>query len=1033
MNSPFKIYNASAGSGKTYTLAKEYLKIILSEKNAYRKILAITFTNKAVNEMKSRILNSLFDFSRFDETTETSPLFNDVSKELHISPSELRRRSATTLKEILHNYAFFDVSTIDKFTHRLIRTFAKDLKLPQNFEVVLDTDLLLEEAVAKLVNKAGSDTKLTRILIDFALEKTDDDKSWDIAIDLSKVGKLLFIETNAPHLKTLAGKEIDDFLRLQTEIKTKRTRIQSQMIASASAALELIDENGLEFSNFSSSYFPKFMQNIQEGGLDIDFKAGWKQNFETLPLYPKSCRAETKALLDALQPNLVHLFNTIKDNYHGYQLLNNVYKNVVPLTVLNAIRQEVKTIEMDRNQLSISEFNTIISTEIKDQPAPFIYERLGEKYRHYFIDEFQDTSEMQWNNLIPLVENALSGENGSLFLVGDAKQAIYRWRGGKAEQFLNLVNTNTNPFVVAPQIENLPTNFRSHEEIINFNNAFFTATSTMLSNEPYRTLFKEGNNQGSNTKKGGHVDLTFLASDEDEDEDLEEKYCNAVLQTIANITQRNYNFADICIIVRSNKEGVRLADFLSQHDVPIISSESLLLKGNAKARFLIDLIHLLERPNDMNLAYEILYFLSDEDENSHQFIAKHLANVPLLLQNEYGFDLLNGLKNLSVYDVMEYAIKQFDLSPTSDAYINYFMDVVMEVEQKDGIGTSSLLDYWEKKKDRLSITVPSTINAIQIMTIHKAKGLEFDIVIFPFANTNIYQEIDPKIWLPVEPASFSGFEEVLISKKQEVIDYSPQAATLYNEEQYRLELDAFNVLYVALTRAVKALFIITKKDLSQNGEHKTNYYSGLFVHFLKDQGLWLDEKNKYTFGEFIDNDGRDQLQEQEKILYQYSYKESPRFKILTKSGSLWDTDRQDALSKGNLIHFIMGLVETENDLDKAMEIVIRSGDLAVDELSMLRAKLLQIIQHPSLSIYYKEGHTIMNERDIITETGRIFRPDRIVIIENQATVIDYKTGKKDPKYNEQLFAYADALEAMGYRVAHKIIVYINENIITEFI
>ncbi|TMM59145.1 ATP-dependent helicase [Maribacter algarum] len=1030
LTNSFKIYDASAGSGKTYTLTKAYLKIILSSNEGYRQILAITFTNKAVNEMKGRILESLFVFSKTTSTEKAPSLFIDLLKELSFTAAELQNKSKKALKKILHNYAFFDVSTIDKFTHRLIRTFAKDLKIPQNFEVILDRDLLLDEAVLRLINKAGSDSKLTKVLIDFALEKIDDDKSWDITIDLKKVGNLIFNEADAEHFKKFEDKSIDDFLKLQKTIKKNISGLKKAIVADASQNLQIIDKNGLEHSDFKSSWFPKFMLKIKSGDLHIDFKAGWKQNFDSEPLYAGKCDAAKKPLLDGLQSQFVSLFNSIKNNTLSHQLLTNVYKNIVPLTVLNAIQQEVKTIQNERDQLSISEFNIIISNEIKDQPAPFIYERLGEKYRHYFIDEFQDTSEMQWNNLIPLIDNALSSEVGSLFLVGDAKQAIYRWRGGKAEQFLNLVNSKTNPFVIQPQIEALPSNYRSHEEIIKFNNDFFTSTSPLLNSQIYRTLFANGNQQEFNELKNGFVQLTFL--EENDEESLDEQYGNKVLKSILDIRAKGFSYIDICILVRGNKEGVALANFLTQEGVPIISSESLLLKSSPKVQFLVNLLRYQNQPDDSEIAFELLSFLYKDELEQHQFIEAHLENVSILLKNEYRFDIAK-MKQASVYDTLETAIKQFDLAPSSDAYINFFMDTVLDIEQKEGTGIPSFLSHWEKKKDKLSITAPSSINAVQIMTIHKSKGLEFEIVIYPYAHSKIYSEIEPKLWLPVEAESFEGFDELLINKKQEVINYSEIAEYLFEEENNKLELDAFNVLYVALTRAVKALYIITKEEVSSKKSDAPKTYSELFIHFLKEKTLWEENKSVYQFGSLDFPREGNKSEEQEDISYQYSYKERDSFKILAKSGVLWDTDSEAALSKGNLIHFMMGLVETEKDIENALAIVIRNGDISKIEIEPMRDMVLQIINHPKLETYYKEGHSIKNERDIITKSGLVLRPDRVVIKENNATVIDYKTGRRDIRYKDQLDSYAHALKEMGYAIENKIIIYINEEITPEFI
>lgn len=1033
MTSPFKIFNASAGSGKTHTLTKAYLKIALSGAGSFKKILAITFTNKAVNEMKHRILDSLYQFSKIDDSQDATPLFLDLMNELQIDAKTLGKRSKTTLKEILHNYAFFDISTIDHFTHRLIRTFAKDLKLPQNFEVVLDNDILLDEAVTRLVYKAGTDRKLTKVLLNFALEKIDDDKSWDIGIDLFNIGKLLFNETHTSHLEKIKDKGIDDFLGLKEVLRKRSTALRESLTDTASQTLRLIDEEGLDTTDFTGSYFPKFLMKIADGDLKMDFTAGWKQNFETATLYNKSTSENVKVMLDRLQPEFTTVFNALQAGYYELAFLQNAYNNIVPLTLLNAIQQEVKALQIENDQLSISEFNTLISKEIRNQPAPFIYERLGEKYRHYFVDEFQDTSTLQWNNLVPLIGNALESEDmqgrrGSLFLVGDAKQAIYRWRGGRAEQFLNLANNVENPFVAAPKTELLPVNYRSHEEVIKFNNDFFTATSPFLNNELYHILFVEGNHQGYNAKKGGTVQLTFIENDDEEDKNT--LYCEEVLKTIRAVIDKNYGYESVCILVRGKKEGVLLADYLAHQEIPTISSESLLLNSSDKVRFLANVLAYCEDVKNLEVAYGMLSFLSSGKKDRHPFIFDNLHQVAKFLKADYGFDL-DVLKRISVYDGVELAIKQFDLAPKSDAYITYFMDVVLEVEQKQGTGIQAFLSHWEKKKDRLSISAPENIDAVRIMTIHKAKGLEFPIVIFPFANENIYKRMDKKLWLPLNANAFNGFEEVLVNEKKEVENYGEVAAELYYEEEHKMELDALNVLYVALTRAEKALYIISEKDLTKDGEHKTDLYSGLFIDYLKKKALWKDEESRYSFG-FLDiNTTASTSTPNENISYRYTHKNRPEFRILTRSGMLWDTDREAALSRGNLIHYVLGLVETQDDVDTAFENLIRNGDIANDEIESVKKSIGQVLTHPELAVYFQRGKVIKNEKDIITEKGRILRPDKIILQGNEASLIDYKTGSPDSKYKEQLYLYADALETMGYEVRNRLIVYINESVSVE--
>lgn len=1033
---PYKIYSASAGSGKTFTLVKEYLKIILAHgsRNSFRQMLAITFTNKAVNEMKDRILESLYAFSQTTDLTTASPLFRAVTNELRTDPQLLQRKSKRVLQEILHNYAFFDIATIDKFTHRLIRTFARDLKLPQNFEVVLDTPKLLEEAVGQLLNRAGQDKELTAVLLEFALEKIDDDKSWDISFDLQKIGKLIFDENHQPHLKRLDGKNIADFLKLRSILKQRMKLQEETMMRGAKDVLELMEENDLEFSNFKGGYFPKFMWSISQGNVGIDYKAAWKQNFGEEPLYNKTCPDAVKTAMDAVLPAFSLIFQQIKRHFYQLSFLRNAYNNLVPLTVLNAIEQEVRLLEKERDLLPISSFNTIVSEAIRDQPAPFIYERLGQRYRHYFIDEFQDTSELQWNNLVPLLGNALEsmdeeGNTGSLTLVGDAKQAIYRWRGGRAEQFLNLMNIPGKPFVIEPSVHSLPVNYRSREEVIAFNNSFFTATSPFLYNPYYAALFVEGNRQQMNSGKGGQVQLDFL---EEAGDELDTAYCSRVSDIINEVRSKYYTYRDICILTRKRKHGILISDYLLQEGIPIISSETLLLKGSEKVNFLISLLRYCIHPQDHENTYKILYFLAPAGLERHSFIMKYLGDPHRLLLASYNFEV-GKMNRASVYDGLEYAIKQFQLAAPSDAYLTYFMDVVLEVEEKEDAAITTFLDYWDMNKEKLSIVAPENMNAVQVMTVHKSKGLEFPIVIFPYANTHVYEEVDPKLWLPVPAGEYNGFGELLVSKKQEVEQYGDTPAGIYEEEQHKLELDAFNLLYVALTRAINALYILTEKDLNTSGECKPAYYSGLFIHYLMEGGLWERGKSTYKFGELQQNQSISQPPGEESIAYGYSFKDRAGFKILTRAGMLWDTGRAEALARGNLIHQLMCWVDSADDVQDALEQLLNTGAASSEDLPILQGAAERIMAHPELQGFFRKGLTIRNEWDIITQNGIILRPDRLVFDGIKVSILDYKTGRRNPLYREQLEAYADTLRSMGFEIAAKVIIYIDGNIHPEFI
>lgn len=1038
--SPYTIYSASAGSGKTSTLVKEYLKIILDPGHSakFREILAITFTNKAVNEMKSRILDSLFSFSLSTTPDKGSHIFDEICKELGMSPEDLKANAGKVLRELLHNYAFFDVSTIDKFTHRLIRTFARDLKLSRNFEVVLDTDLLLEEAIGRLLAKAGDNHRLTDALIAFAIEKTDDERSWDIGYDLFKTGKLLFNENQQDHIRLLEGKDLTAFGELQKNIRSGIIKTEENMRLAAAEILRSMTNNKLVREDFTRGWLPDFMTTIGNGDFGkVNFNAAWKKNFDLEVPYNKNCRDTTKTRIDQLLPAWRSLFKQAEQLFYHRCLLLNAYRNLVPLTILNAIDKEVKDLQKERDQLPISSFNSLIASEIKNQPAPFIYERLGEKYRHYFIDEFQDTSLMQWQNLIPLIGNALEssdahGNHGTLLLVGDAKQAIYRWRGGRAEQFLNLVNQHSSPFTVRPQVEFKPSNYRSHEQIVSFNNDFFSHVSAFLENDIYRQLYTAGSKQQPNQKKGGLVQLEFIVSEEKSKDEL---YCGAVLRQIRNLSGSGYEYGSICILTRTRAQGIKLADYLLQEHIPVISSETLLLQHHPKIDFLIALLQYSQQPADRNSVYKILYYLAPATEK-HQLIATHLENPRAFLREHYGFET-DYLRHATVYDGLEYAIRCFALAEHSDAHLTFLLDEVYGLEQNEGSSIPVFLEYWEQHKDKLSIVAPDAMNAIRIMTIHKAKGLEFPIVIYPYVNTDIYssrREKDAYIWLPVDPVNFADFSELLLSKKKEMTSYNDVAAQLYNEEQQKLELDAFNLLYVALTRAEKALFVISEKDLDKGDNPKSGYFSGLFIKYLMAKGVWDDKLLTYSFGELpVSNGSRQIAGGSVTIPHQYSFKNRPEFRIITRSGMLWDTARQEALSRGNLLHELMGGVESGEDIKEAIAAMLRKGMITPAETGELFAMAHSIVNHSALFPFFRKGLIVKNESEIITGQGTVLRPDRLVISGGKATLIDYKSGKQHPAYALQLQAYAYALEDMGFEVENRIIVYLNDGVNPQFI
>ena len=1031
MKEKFTIYNASAGSGKTFTLVKEYLAILLlsAKKDTYKNILAITFTNKAVAEMKTRIIDALAAFSKEETPVKYADLLEILVKETQIPAEEIKTKSAAILKSIIHNYAAFEVSTIDGFTHRILRTFAKDLGLPVNFEVELNTDEILTEAVESLINKAGTNKKLTDILIKFTLTKTDDDKSWDISRDLFQIAKLLTNENNQIPLQILKKKSLEDFESFEKDLKTQIKSTKAEITQAATYFFSLIEEHGVEPSNFSGGFVPKHFKKLQDGEGTLNFEAKWALNIENASLYRKTEVESIKTLIDQIQPEIAKIFETTKNAFFQVEFLKEIKKRITQLSLLNEINKEIEAIKLDRNLVLISEFNPRISEEVKNQPVPFIYERLGERYKHYFIDEFQDTSIMQWENLIPLVDHQIaSEENSGLTLVGDAKQSIYRWRGGRAEQLIDLSTVKITPFPIIQKITPLPFNYRSGAEIVNFNNRFFQYAAGQLSFPDYADLFK---NSEQTPKKGnfGYVNLQFIEAKVRKEEF--EIYPEKILELIENLDEKGFSRSDICILTRKKIEGIAIAEYLNTHNIGVVSSETLLVSKAPAVQFIVNLLALSIHPEDKNIKLEIFDFLLTKFkiQDEHAVLIENLFKpnseiFSWLIDFQINFEMAN-LHKLSLYEAAEYIIRSFQLAEEADAYLQFFLDFVFETAQKSSGSIIDFLEVWERRKDSLSIVVPETNDAVNIMTVHKAKGLEFPVVIYPFANSDLQDTKKDNLWLEIEN---DHIPLAYISASKKLLNWGDAVANSYKTLIHQNELDTLNVFYVACTRASQQLYILT----NYNETKANNSISTLLSGFLKETGVWNDTLN-YSFGNMEKLEISSKVVE--KSIEQRKFYSSPiqnqAVHIVTRSGAMWDTHQQEAIEKGEIAHEILSKINTSTDVDGAIENAILDGIVNMEQNVAIKNFLLKIIEHPELKPFFSADANNSNEREILTANGERIRPDRLNFNHQKVTIIDYKTGAVLDKHGRQIKSYAVAMEEMGFRIDKCLLVYINKEVIVK--
>ncbi len=1035
---PFTIYNASAGSGKTFTVARNYIAALLTDddEKAYRKILAITFTNKAVAEMKSRIIDSLGGFALAEIPKKHRPLFEAVQELTGLPPEKIQAKSKHILKTILHNYAGFDISTIDGFTQRLLRTFAKDLNIPMNFEIELDTKSILEEAVDRLIAKVGTDKHLTKALIAFAIAKIDDDKSWDITTDLYSSAQLLTNEDNYEYLKKLSHLNLSDFSDFIKNISQQLKDLAEKRIHIANQFFELITSKGLVDTDFTRSYIPKYFKKAEQPSTKLKIgTATWIKNIDSISMYNKGQNADKKSLMDSLQPQIAVWVKQFEDSIGQTLFFKDIIKSTPALSLITAIDKELQALKKERNILLISEFNRKISKSIAGQPAPFIYERLGERYDTYYIDEFQDTSVLQWQNLLPLLSESLTHPQGKVTLVGDAKQSIYRWRGGRAEQFIDLCTTE-NPFRTDKYIETLPDNYRSKAEIVTFNNAFYQYVAQTLTHQPYRELFN-GAAQNPKQSDGGYVHIEFIEAKNEAEEN--ELYPEKVVQVIEHLQEEypdNYPlYKDICILVRKKKQGIAIANYLTEHNIPIVSSETLLINNSIVVQFIATILEISLNTTNKSLKFILLNILHQRlqpDCNSFDFISTRLELEHQDFFDSFkSFDIqfsLQKLKRLPLYDAVEYCLRSFKLQDEADAYVQFFLDFTYDYTQSYSGGIAGFIELWNRKKDKLSIIAPEGSNAVQIMTIHKSKGLEFPIVIYPYASEKIDDTKMDRLWVDISEYN-SQIPLTYLSAKKDLSAYSEKAAQVYNQLLIHKQLDTANLFYVALTRAEQQLYILSKYDVNSKGEVNTSSYAGLLINFLKEKNLWQEAELAYAFGEikapkdYVDSQNDDNFITTKYLLS--TAPESHSLNLVTRSGQLWGSEQELAITQGNILHELLKDIEKAEDIKPVLLEAEHKGLLLKNELESYHKQLTTLVTDPQLETYFSADYQVFTEKEIIYK-GEFKRLDRLCLNDKQAVIIDYKTGKPKKSHVTQINLYAQAITAFGYQVTDKLLVYLED-------
>ena len=1028
----FKVFNASAGTGKTFSLVKDYLLLLLKSNNIelYKNILAITFTNKAVNEMKGRIIKYLINYS--NSTDPDGVMIHEIIKETDLTEKEIFLKSSKILKNILKNYSAFEISTIDKFTQKIVRNFTYELGIDSKYEVEIDQNEILNKAIDNLISKIEIKEDSSKEIINFSYEKTDEDKSWDITKDLQNIGKLIFNENNYDELEALKDFKTKDFNKWKSELRSIIKKNEYEIKNIGNDALKIIESNKISHDSFPWQTIPKHFIKISKGNFDNLYKNKIEENLNKEKLCSSKASENDIKNIKKIRKELLKKYIGCKDKIFKIKLYQNVLKNLSPISILSQIRKELELLKKEENFIVISEFNKIVNEEIKNQPAPFIYEKIGTKFNHYFIDEFQDTSKMQWGNLKPLIENSLSSENSSLTIAGDPKQSIYRWRGGDVEAFMNLI-VNDSPFYCEKFNLSLSKNYRSSKEIINFNNTLFKHIADIYSKNEKLSNILDFPNQSTFSDDTGYININFCDNNSNEKEEF---YNIQTLKNIKDLAARGYLYNDICIIVRKKKEGIKIGDFLTENEIPIISSEVLNLSSSPDVNLIVNLIEYSISESDLNKInlckslHQLNFINISKEDFLIEIVDKGFDEIKKYISID-GFNLnLSRLKRASIYEGLEYIIDEFEIIKNGNSYIQFFLDFAIDYTSKFQTSLSDFIDHYNEMKEKLNIINPQEINAVEIMTIHKSKGLEFPVVIYPYANINIHGDLNPKGWINFKDHKDINLKKSLINinKDLEQIDKG-----LYNDYQGKLEIDNINLLYVVLTRAKKELYIMSEKNIDSKGNEKINLFSGIFINYLKKICVWDESEYVYEIGEKgkckIKNDTSKNIT-QDKVVVNSRLKQN--IIISSKNTNSWLYNFDIAQEQGNIFHDIMAEISSKKDVNIVLDKFYELGNIDLEQRSKYKKIIIDITENSQLSKYYNENLVSFNEREIISSMGESLIPDRLVFLNNkEVVIIDYKTGSKRSSHINQLRKYELILKEMKLKIVKKILVYINEKIKIE--
>jgi ATP-dependent helicase/nuclease subunit A len=1003
----------------------------------------VTFANKATQEMKSRILEYLDDFAN----GRVNNLSQEIKLELGIDDDTMKSRSREVLAVILHRYSQFSISTIDAFFQRVIRSFTREAGLMGNFRLEVDTDYVLDEVIAALMDDLGPNRKdLTNWVVEFSRGRLMEGENWNVEAALKEFAKEIFKERFKEVEDQIVGSE--NHLMLEFLHNEERKYINF-MRSRAQQAMKILEENNIGVNDFNYGDQGTIYAYLRDFSLgkyrSPDGKRIEGALLGTTDWFGKKYNApKNRAIADAhVFPIVREMAEYDKQNVVIYRTAREVSKNFYQFGLLADITQKLKNYREENNIMILADASKFLNGVINNSDTPFVYEKVGSYFRNYLIDEFQDTSSYQWKNFTPLLREA--GDQGYFnLIVGDVKQSIYRWRSGDLEILQKHVVRDFGPDRI--EIIPLDTNFRSAGNIVSFNNQLFKAAAQKISlqvDDPLPVeVFSEAEQKISKWHEGGFIRMKFLERT-DEEEGWYDQAIRMIPTWMEQLQDKGARPKDIAILVRKNEEGQQIASYLLNfrntgeakpgYSYEVVSNESLRLDTSLSVNVIISALYFLKNPEDRIARGQLAYELANAPDND--LFLKAGANPALkdILPGEL-LENIKHYKKLSLFELTEELIKTFRLGEREEelAYLQAFQDQVLEFSARERTDVVSFLEWWEMYKSKKSIKVSSSIEAASIITIHASKGLQYKYVIIPFCNWKLNHEFNPLMWITPKEKPFNQLGALAVRFGTEL--QKTQFSAEYKEEYTKAFLDNLNLLYVAFTRAEWGL--IVSGPVARPG--RLNHVGEVVQQVIAENYPLLFNGTDFAIGEMSAMpDHRVESKMIEMKLDRYQSGDWREKLVIKREGTEFFEDevsgKRSKINRGILIHTVLSRIEYRSDAEEKLETFFLEHALPPEDAEAVRKDVMAVVNHAFMSNWFTKEWKIKAEALVLLPGGVQKRIDRIMLGKNKTVIVDYKTGERRSADKEQIEVYANVLTQMGYPNVQAFIVYLKDVRVEEVI